>query len=206
LLLNTSLEEIRGQERVDSVTIRDAAGKMETLACDGVIFSGNFVAESSLIRSSHLELDARSGGPAVDQYGRCSDRNYFACGNLLHPVDTAGWCWAEGMRTATYVNASLAGELAQSDRMLEIESSSPSIKYFTPQKIALPSKLADRNHPGIQIRFNENLPGRLTLRDESTNLIARSIRARPERRVLLPLPSGDRLSACKSLSLEFLPS
>lgn len=206
LLLNTSLEEIRGQERVDSVTIRDAAGKMETLVCDGVIFSGNFVAESSLIRSSHLELDARSGGPAVDQYGRCSDRNYFACGNLLHPVDTAGWCWAEGMRTATYVNASLGGELVQSDRMLEIESSSPSIKYFTPQKIALPSKLADRNHPGIQIRFNENLPGRLTLRDESTNLIVRSVRARPERRVLLPLPSGDRLSACKSLSLEFLPS
>ena len=206
LLLNTSLEEIHGQERVDSVTIRDAAGKMETLACDGVIFSGNFVAESSLIRGSHLELDARSGGPVVDQYGRCSDIDYFACGNLLHPVDTAGWCWAEGMRTAAYVNASLGGELTQSDRMLEIESNSPSIKYFTPQRIALPEKLVDRKHPGLQIRFNDNLPGRLVLRDETSDLIARSIRARPERRVLLPLPSGDRLSACKSLSLEFLPA
>jgi NADPH-dependent 2,4-dienoyl-CoA reductase/sulfur reductase-like enzyme len=206
LLLNTSLEEIRGQERVDSVTISDAAGKMETLACDGVIFSGNFVAESSLIRGSHLELDARSGGPVVDQYGRCSDMDYFACGNLLHPVDTAGWCWAEGMRTAAYVNASLGGELTQSDGMLEIESSSPSIKYFTPQRIALPEKLADRKHPGLQIRFNDNLPGRLVLRDETSDLIVHNIRARPERRVLLPLPSGDRLSACKSLSLEFLPA
>jgi NADPH-dependent 2,4-dienoyl-CoA reductase/sulfur reductase-like enzyme len=206
LLLNTSLEEIHGQERVDSVTIRDAAGKLVTLACDGVIFSGRFVAESSLIRSSHLELDARSGGPAVDQYGRCSDMDYFACGNLLHPVDTAGWCWAEGMRTAAYVSASLGGELTQSDRLLEIESNSPSIKYFTPQKIALPEKFADRNHPGLQIRFNDNLPGRLVLRDETSDLIARAIRARPERRVLLPLPSGERLSTCKSLSLEFLPA
>jgi NADPH-dependent 2,4-dienoyl-CoA reductase/sulfur reductase-like enzyme len=206
LLLNTSLEEIHGQERVESVTIRDAAGKMATLACDGVIFSGNFVAESSLIRSSHLELDARSGGPAVDQYGRCSDMDYFACGNLLHPVDTAGWCWAEGMRTAAYVNASLGGELTHSGRMLEIESSSPSIKYFTPQRIALPEKLADRSHPGLQIRFHDNLPGRLVLRDESSDLITRNIRARPERRVLLSLPSGDRLSTCKSLSLEFLPA
>lgn len=206
LLLNTALEEIHGQERVDSVTIRDAAGKLVTLACDGVIFSGRFVAESSLIRSSHLELDACSGGPAVDQYGRCSDRDYFACGNLLHPVDTAGWCWAEGMRTAAYISASLGGELTQSDRMLEIESSSPSIKYFTPQRIALPEKLADRNHPGFQIRFNDNLPGRISLRGDSVDLIGRNIRARPERRVLLPLPSGDRLSACSSLSLEFLPA
>ncbi len=206
LLLNTSLEEIRGQERVDSVTIRNAAGKTETLACDGVIFSGNFVAESSLIRSSHLELDTRSGGPAVDQYGRCSDRDYFACGNLLHPVDTAGWCWAEGMRTAAYVNASLGGELTQSDRMLEIESSSPSIKYFTPQRIALPERLADRKHPGLQIRFKDNFRGRISLRDDSGDLIGRNIRARPERRVLLSLPSSDRLSACKSLSLELLPS
>jgi len=206
LLLNTSLEEIRGQERVDSATIRDAAGELTSLECDGVIFSGNFVAESSLIRSSHLALDARSGGPVVDQYGRCSDRDYFACGNLLHPVDTAGWCWAEGMRTAAYVNASLGGELTQSDRMLEIESSSPSIKYFTPQRIALPETLTDRKHPGLQIRFSDNLPGRLVLRDETSDLIARSIRARPERRVLLPLPSGDRLSACKLLSLEFLPA
>jgi hypothetical protein len=70
----------------------------------------------------------------------------------------------------------------------------------------LPEKIADRKHPGLQIRFNDNLPGRLVLRNETGDLIARSIRARPERRVLLPLPSGDRLSACKSLSLEFLPA
>jgi NADPH-dependent 2,4-dienoyl-CoA reductase/sulfur reductase-like enzyme len=206
LLLNTSIEEIRGQERVDSVTISDAAGRLATLACDGVIFSGNFVAESSLIRSSHLALDARSGGPVVDQYGRCSDRDYFACGNLLHPVDTAGWCWAEGRRTAAYVGASLAGELTQSERMVKIESASPSVKYFTPQRIALPEKLAHSKHPGIQIRFSDNLSGRLSLRDETNELIARIVRARPERRVLLPLPSSHRLSACQSLSLEFLPA
>jgi NADPH-dependent 2,4-dienoyl-CoA reductase/sulfur reductase-like enzyme len=77
LLLNTELDQICGSERVESVFVRDAIGKLQNIECDGVIFSGNFVAEASLVRSSHLEFDSRSGGPVVDQFGRCSDPAYL---------------------------------------------------------------------------------------------------------------------------------
>ena len=210
LLLNASLQEIHGEERVTAVTIRDARGDLVTLECDGVIFSGNFVSESSLVRSSHLELDAASGGPRVDQYGRCSDGDYFACGNMLHPVDTAAWCWVEGVRTAACVRASLEGNLTTSGRRLEISCENPAIRYFTPQNIVLPEQPGGPTpptaHASLQVRFNENLSGRLALRDENGELCARNIRARRERRVLLPLPAYERLSRSQSLSLEFQPS
>ena len=205
LRLNTILEEICGQERVESVTIRNAANRTESIACDGVVFTGHFVPESSLLKVSHLAMDARSGGPLVDQFGRCSDDAYFACGNLLHPVDTAGWCWAEGRRLASYVSASLEGKLGPVANCLKIETDSPSISYFTPQRIVLPDRLEDSRHPGLQIRFRQNLRGRISLRDERGDLVDRRIRARRERRVLLPLPPRDRLSSCKSLYLEFTP-
>ena len=205
LRLSTTLEEICGQLRVDSVTIRNAVGRTESIACDGVVFTGRFVPESSLLKVSQLEMDARSGGPLVDQFGRCSDAAYFACGNLLHPVDTAGWCWAEGKRLAASVRASLEGKLEPTSSCLNIETNSPSISYFTPQRIVLPDRVEVSRHPGLQIRFNQNSSGRISLRDERGSLVDRRIRARREHRVLLPLPPRDRLSSCKSLTLVFTP-
>ena len=205
LLLNTELEQICGSERVESVFVRDAIGKLQNIECDGVIFSGNFVAEASLVRSSHLEFDSRSGGPVVDQFGRCSDPAYFACGNLLHPVDTAGWCWAEGMRTARSVLADLNAALPRTGRVLEIQSTSPVIRYFTPQQILLPDAPQKENHPRLQLRFAENRRGRISWRGEKGIIASRRIRTLRERRVLLPFPPRDQLSACKSLALEFEP-
>jgi len=205
LLLNTEIDEIRGGERVESVAVSDASGKLQNIACDGVIFSGNFVAEASLVRSSHLEFDPRSGGPVVDQYGRCSDPAYFACGNLLHPVDTAGWCWAEGVRTARLLLADLNAALPRTGRVLEIETASPGIRYFTPQRIRLLDAPLVENHPGLQLRFAENRRGRISWRDDKGIISGRSIRAQRERRVLLPLPLRDQLSECTSLALEFRP-
>ena len=48
-------------------------GGAATIACDGVLLTGCFVPEAALVRASHLVLDPGSGGPAVDQFGRCSD-------------------------------------------------------------------------------------------------------------------------------------
>jgi hypothetical protein len=60
-------------------------------------------------------------------------------------------------------------------------------------------------HPGWQIRFAENQRGQLLLRGDNDIISSRRIRAQRERRVLLPMPSRDRLANCASLALEFLP-
>jgi len=212
LCLNTSLREIHGDERVRAVNVDvdRGAGAPMTLDCDGVVFSGCFVSESSLVRVSHLELDPASGGPSIDQYGRCSDPDYFSCGNQLHPVDTAGWCWAEGRDTAASLVASLDGRLDAAGRSLAIKGTSPVIRYFTPQRITMMepgySNKAPAAHRQLQVRLARDARGRLSLRDGAHELSGRNISARRERRVLLPLPPLARLQQCQSLSLEFEPA
>jgi thioredoxin reductase len=212
LLLNTSLREIHGEDRVSAVEVDTdhGADASVTLDCDGVVFSGCFVSESSLVKVSHLELDPASGGPSIDQYGRCSDLDYFSCGNQLHPVDTAGWCWAEGRATAASLVASLDGRLDAAGRSLSITGASPEIRYFTPQRITIVepdcSNEAPAAHRQLQVRLARDARGRLSLRDGECELSGRNISARRERRVLLPLPPLTRLQQCQSLSLEFEPT
>jgi NADPH-dependent 2,4-dienoyl-CoA reductase/sulfur reductase-like enzyme len=203
LLTGTALESIRGEQRVSGVDVRQA-GSERHIDCDGVVFSGNFVSESSLARAGHLQLDAASGGPAVDQFGRCSDPDYFACGNLLHPVDTAGWCWAEGRRLARNIAASLDGSLPAPDDGVPITAGNPVIRYFTPQAI-VPGELKDRRDACLQIRFVENLQGRLILRDDQRVIVQRRVNAHREQRILLSLPDTTDLSGIASLTLDFEP-
>lgn len=205
LLTGTSIEAIHGHERVSSVDIRNHRGELERLECDGVIFSGSFVAESSLLRAAGFEIDAASNGPLLDQLGRSSDPRIFACGNLLHPVDTAGWCWAEGRRVAQQVYASLKNDLAEASGYIEIENASPLIRYFTPQRLAVSGAATARGYPGMQMRFSENRRGTLRLRSGDRVLVQRRLNARRERRVLLPLPDTGALPDGGKLVLEFEP-
>ncbi len=96
LLLNTTIEKIIGTERVRSVQIIQQDNQRE-VTCDGVLFTGRFVPESSLARLGDLTLDATTACPLTDKHGRCSDPAYFAAGNLTHhPVRVAGQCFKSG--------------------------------------------------------------------------------------------------------------
>lgn len=100
LLLNTGIEKIIGTERVRSVQIIQQGNERE-VTCDGVLFTGRFVPESSLARMGNLTLDMTTACPLTDRQGRCSDPAYFAAGNLIHhPVRVAGQCFNSGRTIA----------------------------------------------------------------------------------------------------------
>ncbi len=191
LYRSTHVLEIMGKERVTGVRIMDNAGTERTIDCDGVLFTGQFTPESSLLRMAHLEVDPASGGPVVDQYGRCSDPSFFATGNLLRPVETAGWCWREGVRTAAVVVRSLDGQLPLSERTFEITSRSSLIKYIVPQIISLPHNGDGAGH--LQLRFQESAKGSLCVQQNGETTWRKTMHAKPERRVLVPTPrfTGD---------------
>ncbi|MGO4852964.1 NAD(P)/FAD-dependent oxidoreductase [Phaeovulum sp. W22_SRMD_FR3] len=182
LHLETALVAIHGRHQVEGVTLRHR-GTERTLPCDGVIISGKFRPEASLIRASHLRFDPASGGPEVDQYGRCSDPGYFAAGNLLHPVETAGWCWAEGRRVAAALAASLSGALPDADVAQHIRAAG-ALAYLVPQRRVpmvpgVPVALAP------QLRAAAEMRGRLVLRQAGAEIAAQAMTARPERRLHL---------------------
>ena len=192
LYKNCQLLSIEGSQRVSGVNIMKADGKTQRVDCDGVLFSGQFTAEASLIRMSHLALDEHTGLPVVDQFGQCSDDHYYAVGNLLHPVETAGWCWQEGQSVAANIAQSLSKLQDDKDEQqrLAVTLCNDKISYVTPQRFA---KMDFENASGnFQLRFIKPAKGILTLEQKGAVLWSKRGYYLPHRRILIPFQSIDK--------------
>lgn len=184
LHLATEIAAIEGRERVERVILRGPAGD-HAVAADGVIVTGRFRPEATLLAGSHLSRDPATGGPVVDGFGRCSDPAYFAAGNLLRPVETAGWSWAEGAAVGRAIGAALQGGLpAPAGRTVSLRGEA--LAWVVPQRPAAGGAL-DR----LQLRVRRPVAGRLTLRVAGAEVASLAIATRPERRITLPLPPGE---------------
>jgi thioredoxin reductase len=188
----TQIAAIRGTRHVESVQLRRADGELKEVDCDGVLFTGSFVPEVALVRGSHLALDGGSGGPRIDQYGRCSDPAYFAAGNVLRAVETAGWSFREGRRIGESVADDLEGRLPAAARELQIERGG-AVKLVVPQRICLPLDAAGLQD--LQLRVDHKVRGVLTIRTGEQVIWSKRLTALPERRILVPirelaLPAG----------------
>ena len=146
--------------KVEGVEI-ERDGRRRRIACDGVIFTGQFRPETAMLATSHLALDPATGGPMIDQYWRASDPAYFVAGNLLRPVETAGVALAEGRAAAQSIAASLGGRLPAAERMIALSAAAP-LKYIYPQRLALP--LASLSPLLLKARIQRRARGRLRLR------------------------------------------
>ena len=182
VMAGARLVEIQGQTRVTGARVETEAGEVLLIDCDGILFSGRFTPESTLIRMGEFELDQDSGGPRVDSYGRCSDPAYFATGNLLRPVETAGWCWQEGRDTAAGILADLSGTLPVLAPSLPLRCTSPEIAF------ALPHRVYPTAGGHLQLRFRKAAPGLLEIHQDGRRLWARGRNWLPERRVTVPVP------------------
>lgn len=180
---NTRLVAIDGRERVTGVVIDGPRGQ-ETIACDGVLFTGEFVPASELVRATALALDQATQGPTVDQCGRLSDPTLYAAGNVLRPVETSAWCHAEGRKVGEVMADDLAGKLSAAGEAAAL-AAGVGVKYVMPQRIAPgPQAVA---HEALQLRVERPVRGRLALQSEGRVLWSRPIALRPERRYLVPL-------------------
>lgn len=203
LHLGTDLLAIEGEGRVTGVVVRGPDGTTRRIACDGVVVTGRFRPEASLLQASHLAVDPATGGPVVDPQGRCSDPAYFAAGNLLRAVETAGACWAEGRAVAAAVARDLAGvrpERAQGTLRAEGDA----LAYALPQRIGGAGDAAlDR----VQLRLARPASGRLVLRRDGARVSEYLVASRPERRLSIPLPAGgtDTGAGDWTLTLEESP-
>lgn len=199
----TTIADIAGRPRVEAVALRRADGTVEELRCDGVLFTGRFTPESALVRASHLELDPGSGGPLIDQFGRCSDPAYFAAGNLLRPVETAGWSFREGSRIGKVVADDIADALPRRGDCIDIERRDD-IKLVVPQRICSAQQGGFSKH--LQLRVPSAVSGWLTVRDGSSVIFRRHGQFLPERRILVPItPLLGASSGRLSIGIETSP-
>jgi NADPH-dependent 2,4-dienoyl-CoA reductase/sulfur reductase-like enzyme len=176
--------EIVGYPRVERVKVTTATGRRTDIACDGVLFTGRFVPEAALVHMSSLTLDSASGGPLIDQFGRCSDPAYFAAGNVLRPVETAGWCYREGRAVGACVAQDLTVRLPPPEGAVRVLCGT-GVKLAVPQSIAASDLVGALSV--IQVRSSGTVKGRLTVRSGDQLLWAHHRSFRPERRITIPL-------------------
>jgi thioredoxin reductase len=178
----THIIDIKGQQRVEAVTLRGPDGAVEDVGCDGVLFTGRFTPEAALARAAGLEIDAGTGGPAIDQFARTSASRIFAAGNVLHPVETAGWSWAEGRCVAEFVAKDLAGRLPSSERAIKLMPGD-GVRYVVPQRLVRGTGGLDH----LQLRVSDKVTGALIARSSEQLIGTRALTSGPERRILAPV-------------------
>lgn len=199
LLANTRLQAIEGDSVVEAVSVMGPDGQPRRIECDGVLLTGKFSPEVALARCGHLAVDPATGGPVVDQWGRCSDPVFFATGNVLRPVETAGRSWAEGKKAGEWVARDLAEQLSPPVASVRIAITDPRIKYAMPQWISQ-TKVAD-GMAEIQMRVTERVAGTLIARTQAGPIWRRALNARPERRIVVPI--ADIASKASTGLVEF---
>jgi thioredoxin reductase len=101
ILTNCRVSNIFGRQRVEGIEVTDLdSGKTQTIECDTVVFTGDWIPENELARRGDVASGRPSDGPQVDSYFRTSQPGIFAAGNLLRGVETADWAALEGRRVA----------------------------------------------------------------------------------------------------------
>ena len=115
---HTRIVSIIGKPRVRAVEIEDInTGARRTIACDTVVFTGDWIPDHELARTADIALDPGTLGPAVDTALRTDRDGIFAAGNVIHPVDTADIAALDGRHVAGQVTAYLAGVRAAGNRI-----------------------------------------------------------------------------------------
>jgi hypothetical protein len=124
---------IHGRGRVEAVEVRTAGGGCEAIACDTVVFTGDWIPDHELARRAGLDVDPGTRGPSVDTALRTSLPGVFAAGNLVHPVETADACAIAGEAAAGSLLRHLAGETrAAAGVPLRVE---PPLAWVAPNRV-----------------------------------------------------------------------
>ncbi|MFC9605300.1 NAD(P)/FAD-dependent oxidoreductase [Streptomyces niveus] len=100
LLVGARVGELLGRGRLSGVALRHRDGRRTTIACDTVVFTGDWIPDHELARRGGVPLDRATRGPAVDGSFRTDRAGVFAVGNLLHAVEPAGTAAREGLLAA----------------------------------------------------------------------------------------------------------
>ena len=114
LKLSHTVVNIKGQERVESVTIaqvdenmKPVPGTEKEYSCDTLLLSVGLIPENELSSKMDVGLDRKTNGPIVGESFETNVEGVFACGNVLHVHDLVDYVSEEaacaGKCAAEYV-------------------------------------------------------------------------------------------------------
>lgn len=133
LLVGTRVGELLGRGRLSRVVLRRTDGRSTTVACDTVVFTGDWIPDHELARLGGVTLDRATRGPAVDGSFRTDRAGVFAVGNLLRGIEPAGTAAREGLLAAAPVLRHLTDGAAPAARV-PVQVEAP-LRWITPSRL-----------------------------------------------------------------------
>ena len=155
LRLSHTVVNIKGQERVEGVTIaqvdenmKPVPGTEEEYSCDTLLLSVGLIPENELSSQMGVDLDQKTNGPVVNESFETNVEGVFACGNVLHVHDLVDYVSEEaacaGKCAAEYVRKQLKAEAGP---VIEL-TTGEGISYTVPRTIDL-SRMSET----LKVRF-----------------------------------------------------
>jgi NADPH-dependent 2,4-dienoyl-CoA reductase/sulfur reductase-like enzyme len=141
LLLNHTVKEIRGKERVSSViiarvdeTFQCIKGTEVEYDCDTLLLSVGLIPENELTSNAAIEIDPKTRGPVVNESMETSTEGIFACGNVVHVHDLVDFVTDESRRAGLFASKYVQKKLCSGGNCIRIIARQ-GISYVVTQKV-----------------------------------------------------------------------
>lgn len=128
LLLNHTVTDIHGKQRLTGVTVAEVDKKTKKpiegteveYECDTLLLSVGLIPENELSKTANVELCSETAGPYVDERLETSVKGIFACGNVLHVHDLVDYVSKESLEAGKNAALYVQGKGKSSDITLEV--------------------------------------------------------------------------------------
>ena len=153
ILTDTRVTRIIGKARVTAVEVMSLSdGRRQTIDCDTVVFTGNWIPENELAYLLGLEIDPISKSPSVDLKLQTSRQGIYAVGNLVHPAETADVAALSGRCAAYSISERLTGALIDGADRSKILALEGPIQWISPHRLGLGQLHAPLNRFTLRVR------------------------------------------------------
>lgn len=156
LLLNHTVVDIRGRERLEGVTVAKVDEKRQPIAgteieydCDTLLLSVGLIPENELTKQAGVKLCGATQGASVDDLLQTDHPGIFACGNVLHVHDLVDFVSEESFKAGKAAAKYAAGKLEKAETVSVADGNG--VRGAVPQRIRLPK--AGETPESIQIMF-----------------------------------------------------
>ena len=142
LKLNHTVIDIKGRERVESVTVakvdenrKPIPGTEEEIACDTLLLSCGLIPENELSKEAGVLLNPVTSGPVVNESLETSEEGISACGNVLHVHDLVDYVSGEAQIAGEKAAAYVRGNLPKQGTEIIAVAPESGVRYTVPVKM-----------------------------------------------------------------------
>jgi NADPH-dependent 2,4-dienoyl-CoA reductase/sulfur reductase-like enzyme len=208
LLLNHTVVDIQGNDRVSSVTLAELGRRGELIRksqrkidCDTLLLSVGLIPENELSRKAGIELDPVTGGLVVDERGQTSVSGIFACGNVLQVHDIVDWVSLE----AEYIVEGVANYLDGKSGVQNLFCPQLRLTLGEGLRYVVPQKLRSLQDTVFSFRVTQPSKKKTLVVQEGRRVITRKtfLRVNPAEMIRLRL-SASELEGVRDLKVKLV--